>query len=79
MALDDNGPNKQEYPTEWAKIANKGYQGIQENCRIVLPKKKAKKWKPFSSRENLQQKPFIRPNYRRKFLREAVWSLEPHA
>ena len=38
--LEDNGPQVEKYPNYWSMIADKGYQGIQEACRIVLPKKK---------------------------------------
>ena len=40
MTLEDTGLSREEYPVHWAIIANKGYQGAQENCRMILPNKK---------------------------------------
>ena len=39
MDMDDMGPLKETYPNQWAILADKGYQGAAEFCRIVHPKR----------------------------------------
>lgn len=35
--LDDHGPLKDQFPHEWALLADKGYQGLQHTCRAIIP------------------------------------------
>ena len=48
--IEDNGPQRDLYPNHWSMIVDKEYQGIQESCCVVLPKK-TKKWNSDASRE----------------------------
>lgn len=39
--IEDNGPLPEKYPTHWSVLAEKGYQGAAEFCRVIYPKRKA--------------------------------------
>ena len=36
----DDGPMVEQYPNQWAILADKGHQGAGEFCRIIHPKRK---------------------------------------
>ena len=38
--ISDEGPLHDSYPERWGILADKGYQGAAEFCRIVHPKRK---------------------------------------
>ena len=38
--MEGNGPLGEEYPTHWAALADKGYQGATEFCRVIHLKRK---------------------------------------
>ena len=40
MDMADSGPLAERYPNQWAVLADKGYQGTGEFCRIIHPKRK---------------------------------------
>ena len=38
--MEENRPLGEEYPTHCAVLADKGYQGATEFCRVIHPKRK---------------------------------------
>lgn len=40
--MEDNGDSSEEYPTQWAILVDKGYQGGEEFLRVIHPVKKPK-------------------------------------
>lgn len=38
--IEDNGLHQEKYPSHWAMIADKGYQGAQRDMRVITPYKR---------------------------------------
>ena len=57
MEMMDSGPLAETYPNQWAVLADNGYQGAGEFCRIIHPKRKPQGF--FVSRRCLDKQVYI--------------------